>query len=113
MYFEIEGPFEKVFIDWDKLEDPNYNNKYYSLSYNAYNENIVINNLADNNDKVLLIADSYARPMLAFMSLCFKEVRFLDPQEGRYNDSYVEYIDEYDPDIVIMMFPGEGYFEQV
>lgn len=58
-------------------------------------------------------ADSYARPMLAFMSLCFKEVRFLDPQEGRYNYSYVEYIDEYDPDIVIMMFPGEGYFEQV
>ena len=56
MYFEIEGPFEKVFIDWDKLEDPNYNNKYYSLSYNAYNENIVINNLADNNDKVLSVS---------------------------------------------------------
>ena len=48
--------------------------------------------------------------MLPFLSLCFKEVRYLDPQEGRYNDSYVDYIDAYDPDIVIMMFPGEGEF---
>ena len=51
--------------------------------------------------------------MLVFMSLCFKEIRLIDPQEDRYNDSYVEYIDEYDPDIVIMTFPGKGYFEHV
>ena len=80
------------------------------MSYNAYNENIVLNNMSDNDLKVMLIADSYARPMLPFLSLCFKEVRYLDPQEGRYNDSYVDYIDAYDPDIVIMMFPGEGEF---
>lgn len=109
-YFSIEGSFAKAFIDWDKLEDESYNNKYAAMSYNAYNENIVLNNMSDNDLKVMLIADSYARPMLPFLSLCFKEVRYLDPQEGRYNDSYVDYIDAYDPDIVIMMFPGEGEF---
>lgn len=60
-----------------------------------------------------MIVDSYARPMIVFISLCFKEIRLIDPQEDRYNDSYVEYIDEYDPDIVIMIFPGKGYFEHV
>ena len=34
------------------------------------------------------------------------ETRYLDPQEGRYNDSYIDYIDEYQPDVVVMMYTG-------
>lgn len=112
-YFKIEGQFKDVFIDWDILENKEYNNKYNAISYGAYNENIIINNMIDDERKVLLIADSFARPMVPFLSLYFKEARFLDPQEGRYTDSYIEYIEKYDPDIVIMMFPGDGEFQNV
>lgn len=112
-YFNISGDFKEVFIDWKILNDDTYNNKYNALSYGAYNENIIVNKSTTDNNKVLLIADSFGRPMVSFMSLCFKEVRYLDPQEGRYTDSYVEYIKEYDPDIVIMMFPGDGLFQNI
>ena len=93
--------------------DPDYNNKYDSYGFAASVENRVNNYNADNNNKVLLIADSFARPMFTFFSLCFAETRYLDPQEGRYNDSFIEYIKQYKPDVIVMMFPGDGSFVEV
>ena len=113
MYWEKEGDYQSVLIDQDLLNDETYLNKYNAHAYGAYNENRVKNEKAGNNLKTLLIADSFARSQLGFYSLCFKETRYLDPQEGRYTDSYVKYIDEYQPDIVILMFPGDGNFVKV
>ena len=95
------------------LNDETYLNKYNSHAYGAYNENRVKNEKSNNNLKALIIADSFARPQLGLYSLCFKETRYLDPQEGRYTDSYVEYIDRYQPDVVILMFPGDGTFKKI
>jgi len=58
---------------------------------------------AGNNTKALLITDSFGRSMSQYLSLYFKELRYLDPQKGRYNDSYLKYIDQYKPEIVIVM----------
>ena len=107
------GDFYKAFIDETRLLDPDYNNKYDSYGFAASVENRVNNYNADNNNKVLLIADSFARPMFTFFSLCFAETRYLDPQEGRYNDSFIEYIKQYKPDVIVMMFPGDGSFVEV
>lgn len=112
-YFEKSGDFYNVFLDKTILNNPDYNNKYAAYGYSASVENRVKNKKADNNLKVLLIADSYARPMFTYLSLCFSETRYLDPQEGRYTDSYVEYIKEYEPDVVVMMFPGDGTFKNI
>lgn len=113
MYWEKEGDYRSVFIDQELLNDGAYLNKYNAHAYGAYNENRVKNRNAKNSLKALIIADSFARPQLGLYSLCFKETRYLDPQEGRYTDSYIKYMDKYRPDIVILMFPGDGTFKQI
>ena len=62
-----------------------------------------MNWMAENELKVLLISHSYGRPFTQYLSLCFRETRYLDPQKGRYNDNCLKYIDEYGPDLVLVM----------
>lgn len=108
-----EGNFVDAFISMDLIQDEGYYNKYAAYTFGGFVENIIKNRQSDNDLKALLISDSFSRPMVTFLSLCFDETRFLDPQEGRYNGSFVEYIKEYKPDVVIMMFPGNGIFQKV
>ncbi len=98
------GSFEKAFLDYEILDDPNYKNKYNACLFGGYVENVIINHYAASNTKALLITDSFGRSMSQYLSLYFKELRYLDPQKGRYNDSYLKYIDQYKPEIVIVMY---------
>ena len=41
-----------------------------------------------------------------FLSLYFDELVNLDTQDERYDDSILEYVDTYQPDIVVIMFNG-------
>ena len=102
-----EGNFKEAFVDENLLKDNDYYNKYNACLYGGYVENIILNNNCTNGKKLLLISDSYARPMVMYLGLAFSEIHYLDPQEGRYNESYIEYINEYKPDVVIMMYSGE------
>lgn len=104
---EMQGSFSEAFLDMSILNDPNYNNKYNACLNGGYAENIVINRLNPEGNKVLVISDSFARPLVQYLSLCFGETRYLDPQRGRYNESYIEYIQEYQPDIVIVMYSAD------
>lgn len=101
---EKEGDFREAFIDVSKLNDIYYNNKYESNLYGGFVENIIENRTVDNNLKVLLISHSYGRNMTQYLSLFFKETRYLDPQDGRFTSNYLEYISFYNPDIVIVMY---------
>lgn len=105
------GAFENAFVDKSLLEDQGYYNKYNACIYGGYVESVIENHLGGNGKKVLLISDSFARPMVMYFSLAFSETRYLDPQEGRYNESYVEYIEEFQPDVVVVMYTGA--FEEV
>lgn len=103
---ETDGAFPEAFVDFDLLEDPNYLNKYNACLKGGYVENVVENRLASNDLKVLLVANSFARAMVQYFSLCFRETRQLDPQGGRYSDSFIEYMEAYRPDVVVVMFYG-------
>ena len=98
------GKFEEALIDRDVLEDKNYYNKYNACLFGGWCENRITNNESPNDLKLLLVSDSYSRSMAMYMSLYFNETRFLDPQDGRYNDSYKEYVDVYKPDIIVVMY---------
>lgn len=102
--FRYDGDFWTVFIDQSLLDDKKYNNKYGALLHGAYVESIITNNNTTDEYKGLLISHSYGRPLSQYLSLNFSELRYLDPQEGRYNDDYLEYIQEYKPDVVILMY---------
>ena len=107
---KTNGDFYTAFINESLLRDASYNNKYSVFLYDGYAENQIINHLADNTLKCLLISDSFSRSMAPYLSLCFKETRYLDPQDGRYTNSYIDYIDEYQPDIIIILFNGRSVY---
>ena len=103
---EAQGDFVEAFVNFRLLDNPVYKNKFNACLKGGYIENVVINRRADNDLKLLFIADSFARPMVQYLSLCFRETRQLDPQADRYTDSYLDYIEAYQPDVVMVMFEG-------
>ena len=101
---EYAGDFRQAFIDEELLENREYNNKYDANMHGAYCESIIENRLAEKDCTGLLITHSFGRSMGQYLSLYFKELRYLDPQRGRYNGNYIEYVKAYRPDIVILMY---------
>ena len=94
-----------------------HNNKYNANMFGAYGESIIYNEKALNEYKALLITHSYGRVMAQYMCMDYRELRFLDPQKGRYNDNLVDYIKSYKPDVVIFMYNdvvnvGDGYWSE-
>lgn len=103
LQFDYSGNFGDVFIAQELLEDKTYTNKYNANMHGAYAESIINNHLAQNDYKALLITHSYGRPMAPYMCFNYSELRYLDPQKGRFNGNLVEYIRKYQPDVVIFM----------
>lgn len=71
-------------------------------------ETIIINNKAATNKKVLFIKDSYALPVAAFSSTCFSETRLIDLRFYTDGSAY-NYIDNYNPDIVVVLYNPNAY----
>ena len=65
---------------------------------------IIQNNLCTNGKKLLMVSDSYGRPLAAFMSMYFSEVKNVDTQKDRYMGSIYDLIDEYRPDAVVLCY---------
>ena len=101
---EKEGSYEDVFIEDSYFNNPDYLNKYNTYILDGTVEARAINKKSNNDTKVLLIGDSFSRPLFTFLSDGVAEIRFLDAQEGRYNDSFKSYIDEYNPDILLISY---------
>lgn len=109
MVLKKDGTFTEALIDLSKVNDPDYINKYLAFLYGYRVEERVTNRFAENDLKALLISHSYGMPLMPFLSLCFEETRYLDPQEGHYNDNFLDYIQDYDPDVVLILTEFEGY----
>lgn len=108
LQLEKLGDFYQALLDAEILENPDYNNKYNAFCNQACIENHVINYSAPNSLKCLLISHSYGRPLTMYLALNFSEVVNLDPQEGRFEGNYIDYIDTYKPDIVLFLVEFEG-----
>lgn len=105
---ERKGDFSNTLIDIEKLQSE-YVNKYNTFLFGGYDENIVINNKALNNLKVLLISTSYGRQLTPYLSLSFKEVYYIDPQIGRFDRNVLDYIEEINPDMVLVLYGAVPY----
>jgi len=104
--YNYSGPFWETFINENLLENPMYYNKYDANLQGAYMESIIYNSKAQTDYTGLLISHSYARPLVPYMALNYQQLRYLDPQEGRYNENYLDYIREYKPEVVVVMYDG-------
>ncbi len=105
---EKEGKWLEALMNQEILANRSYNNKYGAFSNGGYIENRIYNNKSTNDSKILYISHSYGRPMTQYIALCCKEIRNIDPQPGRFEGNYLDYIDEFQPDIVIMQIESEG-----
>lgn len=70
-------------------------------------EVLIKNELINNKKKILIIKDSFALPISAFLSTCFSETRMIDPRY--YKDGILNYIDNYNPDVVLLVCNPSSY----
>lgn len=96
------GDFSNSIIDQDRMQSDDVYTSKYDAFLRTNNEIHIVNNNADNDKKILFIKDSFARPVASYMSLNYKETRLLDLRN--YKGSTYEYIKEYNPDVVIMLY---------
>lgn len=98
--------YENTIIDWSQVK---YENYYKISQYGAYGyaERPLIeihNEFVNNNKKILLIRDSFCDVVVPFLAL---ETEYLSAIDLRYFDGSIKtYINEYQPDLVIIMYNG-------
>lgn len=83
-----------------------------SFSYGSYLggdvcEVRITNSKSATDKKLLIIKDSFAKPVGAFLSTCFSETRLLDPRY--FHEGVLDYIDAYKPDVVLVLYNPSAY----
>lgn len=99
-----QGSYEEAYLVSSRLEgDSLYEMSQYDIYIGGeYGEANQICNTAPCEKRILIIKDSYARPVMAFMGTVFSQVDSIDM---RYFDGNVyEYVEETKPDMVILMY---------
>lgn len=103
----LNGTFEDVFINKERLETKNYyNSDPYHAYYNGLNCALAhINNsrtTSNPNKKILIIQDSFGWCMTPFLSLDIAAIDTIYPE--KFTGSIETYIEETKPDMVIMLY---------
>ena len=100
---ETAGNFEDTVIVKELIEDKDIKSNRYACYFGRDYSEIIIKNKSINTDnKMLIIQDSYGLVFSAMMSLRTSEVRVIDLRHFKQNE--IEYINNYNPDIVIIMY---------
>lgn len=107
---ERTGTFEELFINYRALEKRDMTSRYtYDMTLESVWGNYT-NLLTDNDLKVLVIGDSFTRAVCPYLNISYGENRFVHYQNlGVMTEEYVE---EYDPDVVILLYYPENILEQ-
>ncbi|MGY0691299.1 DHHW family protein [Virgibacillus sp. FSP13] len=84
-----------------KLQDK-YTNRYKVYMSGDFPEGIIRNPNVNNNQRLLILKDSYANPMIQFLSRHFEETRVLDLRHYDKKSVY-QYIDENNIDDVLFI----------
>lgn len=88
----------------NSINNSNYLNKKDKYSYflNGNNSKVIIRTNVNNNNKLLIIKDSYAHIMAQFLCQNYSELHFLDPRYTNFN--YEKYIVENKITDVLFLF---------
>lgn len=99
---KVEGRFVDLVINYAPLHNREYTSRYtydhvLDAALGQYR-----NNNAKNNLKVLVVTDSFGKAVSPYLILSFKEVsQIYNGMSSQFTD---EYIEEYDPDVVILLY---------
>ena len=108
-----QGTFEDTIIVKELLENEDIQTNRYACYFGGdYPEIKIENNNVLSNKKILVIQDSYGLALSSILTLRVKELRTIDLRH--FEGKEVEYIKEYNPDIVIIMYnPSAFYIEKI
>lgn len=108
-----EGDFENSVLCTDKLEYRDYYNQWVYSTYSGgdFSLQIVENQIESQyNKKVLIVRNSFACTVTPFLSLTTGSVHIVDLRESVTNSARIpsvsKYIDEIQPDYVIVLYSG-------
>lgn len=105
---EKKGEFVDTCLDMNKLVmDYYHSNLYHTYSGGTYRLQIVKNKSNHNNDKILVIRNSFACVITPFLSLQAKELHIIDDREGDYPEgervNVEKYIEKIKPNYIIVI----------
>lgn len=120
-YFEIthsndaketrEGSFEETFIFREHLQRDYYKkNPFVSYLGNDYHMVKIENKMPVSDKRFLVIKDSYANALVPYLAMVAKEIIMIDPR--LYHSSIKDYIEDYNPDAVILIYNPGAYLEE-
>ena len=107
----FEGIFDQAILENHYVDDTAIDTNRYAVYHGDYEELQFVNTLAGNDDKVLIIKDSFGIPIYSFLSLGIHEVRAIDLR--LFNRNVAEYAEDFDPDLVILMYNADSYSPQM
>lgn len=101
-----EGDFSQALLDFSQITDAWYYDDshipYAVYTGDDYNLMRIINENAENDKKLLLLKDSFVRPVASFLSLGIRQVEAIDLRiEPKI--SVKEYLNAHKPDTVVFM----------
>lgn len=110
---DARGGFDEVLFNHSVIDTCDYYgfSMYEGLSWGNRPLFQVTNNNSNNEVKVLLIRDSFSLAVIPYLSLMVKQCDCIDVRtsNGNFNGSIKTYIEETQPDVVILMYDILNY----
>lgn len=109
------GALSKVMYNYGVLDKENFdyydNSAYESTAFGNRPLFQITNNNADNDVKVLVIRNSFSLATIPFLSVMVLQSDWIDirPGLGNFNGSIKTYVEETQPDVVILMYDIMNY----
>lgn len=105
---EQTGTFEELFINMEPFEEKDITvRSTYDVTLRQSCGDYA-NLLAANDLKILMVGDSFSDAVCPYMNISYKEMRYLWCLQSDLLTE--EYLEEYDPDIVVCLYYPENLF---
>lgn len=111
---EMQGGFKDTLLDYRHLQKIDYYNENCYASFMNRNDvycKIVNHDAGIEEKKILIIKDSYSTPLIPYLALGVKEIDAI--YESLFDGSIQTYIDETQPDMVIVMYSSTSMSSDV
>lgn len=106
------GTLVDAVYELHRIEEKNLHgqNPYATYSGGDFAEQIIINKKATNDQKIVIVRDSFACTVTPFLALNVAEIRILDIRSGMHGKDCIasvsEYIKEHNPDYAMVLYSG-------
>ena len=101
------GRLEEVMFYYDNLTKDFYKKDAYFVYTGAnHNLQLITNNLVENNKKILIVRDSFGCVVSPFLAISSKQTAIVELRHFALGPriDLIEYIDEFQPDYVVLLF---------